>query len=188
MIALWSRPLLPPAIRDGVTAEDRDRYFGLTVFTRYQRRRAARRRTGPGRRHALPNPVALWNLAAPPPVWIQRLWGPEREGLLEARTRARIWRHVYGSDRVPILAPEPHLSRVDGVGVRSVYVVDVKALAPEVFQRVVAHLSSSFGDPPDVIRSALQAGEGIALPSEGLSVVTEGDRHWARLKLEDERC
>lgn len=87
--------------------------------------------------------------------------------------RAETWREVYGSLSVPILSPIALRAQLPGRGPSLVYLVDVRALSPDVIERVIAYCAETFDMSVEVVREGLR--RGFVGHDGGLPILVDAD-------------
>lgn len=83
--------------------------------------------------------------------------------------RAETWRRVFGGLEVPIMLPLVFHAELPGLGMRAVYLCEIRRLTADQRGRVVAHLAATFDVPVAEVEASLDE-EGLPLLAEDLSV------------------
>lgn len=70
--------------------------------------------------------------------------------------RVAKWLRIYGTDEIPITCPIP-LSRASfpGIGEQDYYQLDLKAITPEMKERVIASIALEFNLPIEQVRQSI---------------------------------
>jgi hypothetical protein len=66
--------------------------------------------------------------------------------------RAKKWREIFGTDKVPIISPIPTMATLPGFEEpQSVYLLDLSAITPEQREKLVQHTAERFGLDPIMV-------------------------------------
>jgi len=91
-----------------------------------------------------------------------------------------IWSGMIGSDAIPLLSPRAELVEIECVGLVPAFLVDLLALPPRAFSRMVRWFAARHGVEPRVVQAEFLA-NGLPLRTDDVFACAdpeEGRRFW----------
>lgn len=85
--------------------------------------------------------------------------------------RAAWWQEVFGGDRAPIKSILTHRANLPGKPNALIYELDLRALTPEMRERLVASIAKRFGLNPAFVESGLD-NEGVPVLADDVTAST----------------